>query len=168
LHEKDENNGSLNYQDREDVWLINREYKPGQVKNKNELPFKLLIKLIQYSSREGDMVCDLFMGGFSTAKVAVGLNRRFTGFELSNTIFEERINEMDSIRAGYLLPALRKPEIKVLKNQKKPWSEEEKNRFFERYASLRKEKKTQKEILTLLGEEFSRGYWALMKMLAKS
>jgi len=45
--EKEKNGGSINYRDREDVWIINREYKPGQVKNKNELPNELLTKIMQ-------------------------------------------------------------------------------------------------------------------------
>jgi len=78
--EKEENGGSKNYRDREDVWIINREYKPGEVKNKNELPNELLIKMMQYSSNENDLIADFFLGGFSTAKVALGLNRRVIGF----------------------------------------------------------------------------------------
>ncbi|ACL16277.1 DNA-methyltransferase [Methanosphaerula palustris] len=74
LVEKTGDGRSCNNADREDVWVINREYKPSQVKNKNELPFKLLAKMIQYSSNEGDLVADFFLGGFSTAKVAIGLN----------------------------------------------------------------------------------------------
>jgi site-specific DNA-methyltransferase (adenine-specific) len=165
LQEKDDSNGSLNYQDREDVWRINREYKPGQSKNKNELPMALLIKLMQYSSNAGDLVCDLFMGGFSTAKVAVGLNRRFVGFERSQPIFKQRIQEMRMLASGYLLPDLRKPEMKVWKNQKKPWTDAEKRQLFKRYAALREEMKTQKECLAILSAEFGRGYWALVKLL---
>lgn len=103
LDERDARNRSLNYQDREDVWVINREYKPGRVKNKNELPTALLKKMIQYSSNEGDLVCDLFLGGFSTARVAVGLNRRATGFEISPTIFDVKIKEMYGVDPGHLL-----------------------------------------------------------------
>lgn len=168
LQEKDEYNRSQNYKDREDVWLINREYKPGQAKNKNELPLKLLVKLIQYSSNEGDRICDLFMGGFSTAKAAIGLNRKFTGFELSKPIFNRCISDITSLQSGYLFPSLRKPQRKEIKNQHKSWTEEETNRFYDRYAILSKEKMTQKEILALLSEEFGRGYWSLMKRLAGS
>jgi site-specific DNA-methyltransferase (adenine-specific) len=40
------------YLDREDVWIIDREYKPPtMIKNKNELPAKLVYKIIQYSRR---------------------------------------------------------------------------------------------------------------------
>jgi site-specific DNA-methyltransferase (adenine-specific) len=167
LHEKDDNGGSLNYRDREDVWLINRDYKPGRHKNKNELPRDLLIKLIQYSSQEGDQVCDLFMGGFSTAIAAVGLNRNFTGFERSKPIYERHVKEMAAIQKGFLLPLLRKPDITILENQNKPWTDAECDRLFNRYVSLREAKKTQKESLAILTKEFGRGYWALMKRITK-
>ncbi len=85
---KSDQGGSSNYSDREDVWVFNREYKPSKVKNKNELPTQLLIKLIQYSSNEGDLVCDLFLGSFSTAKVAKGLNREAVGLEVSENAFD--------------------------------------------------------------------------------
>ena len=63
------------YLDREDVWTIDREYKPPtMIKNQNELPTKLVEKIIQYSSNTGDKVMDMFLGGFTTARVAVQLN----------------------------------------------------------------------------------------------
>ncbi len=80
-------NGSPNYRDREDVWVINREFKPGKVKNKNELPSQLLSKIIQYSSNKGDLVCDFFLGSFSTAKVAKELKRQVCGFEKTRLLF---------------------------------------------------------------------------------
>ena len=54
--ENSENGGRLNYLDREDVWIINREYKPGQTKNKNELPIALLSKMILYSPVNASML----------------------------------------------------------------------------------------------------------------
>ena len=104
LNEKNSEGRSLNNTDREDVWQINREYKPGVVKNKNELPSELLIKLIQYSSNEGDLVCDLFLGGFSTAIAAIGLNRRATGFEISPAMFDARIHTIEGMEPGSLIP----------------------------------------------------------------
>ena len=95
--EKTANGGSANYQDREDVWLINREYKPGKIKNKNELPTALLRKLILYSSNEGDLVCDFFLGSFSTAKVALALNRNATGFETNQTAFTHQSKIMQGL-----------------------------------------------------------------------
>ena len=121
-HEKSEQGGSCNYSDREDVWVINREYKPGKIKNKNELPTQLLIKLIQYSSNQGDLICDLFLGSFSTAKVAKGLNREAVGFELNKSAFDYQMKEFDRLEAGYLLDQLRKPPKNQFVNRGKPIS----------------------------------------------
>lgn len=66
-----------------DVWTIRREYHPGQKKNRNQLPSKLLARMIQLGSRPGDLVCDFFLGSFSTACVAHRLGRRSVGFELN-------------------------------------------------------------------------------------
>jgi site-specific DNA-methyltransferase (adenine-specific) len=92
--EKASNGRNLNYLDREDVWMINREYKPGQIKNKNELPKSLLTKMILYSSNPNDLVCDFFLGGFSTAEVAIGLGRNACGFEINKIAFDYQISEM--------------------------------------------------------------------------
>jgi site-specific DNA-methyltransferase (adenine-specific) len=163
--EKAENGGSLNYQDREDVWIINREYKPGQKKNKNELPSKLLKKMIQYSSNEGDLVCDLFMGGFSTARVAIGLNRRFVGFELSQAIYNEKVEEMRSVKAGDLLGTLREPQKDGLFAQGKPWTEEEVASVLARYDGLRSTKKSKAACVQIMTEEFGRGRFSIEKVL---
>ncbi len=112
--------GSLNYRDREDVWTINREYKPGQRKNKNELPLELLRKVIAYSSNEGDLVSDFFMGGGSTAAAALGMNRRFAGFERSRAAFESCVPALEQIVAGSLLSP--QPRAHVVPNRGKPWS----------------------------------------------
>lgn len=92
--ERDENKRSMNYKDLEDVWIINREYQPGKIKNKNQLPTKLLTKMIEYSSVKGDLVCDFFLGSFSTAKVALGLKRKATGFEKNKKAFDHQLKEM--------------------------------------------------------------------------
>jgi site-specific DNA-methyltransferase (adenine-specific) len=95
--EKTEYGGNLNYLDREDVWVINREYKPGRIKNKNELPVSLLKKMILYSSNKNDMVCDFFLGGFSTAKTAINLGRKACGFEINRIAFDYQIQQIAKI-----------------------------------------------------------------------
>jgi len=95
--------GSANYRDREDVWLINREYKPGQIKNKNELPKKLLYKMILYSSNPDDLVCDFFLGGFSTAACAIELRRRACGFEINKTAFDYGSALLSKLIYGFVL-----------------------------------------------------------------
>jgi site-specific DNA-methyltransferase (adenine-specific) len=165
--EKTENNGSQNYTDREDVWTINREYKPGRTKNKNELPTQLLLKILQYSSNEGDLVCDLFLGSFSTAKVAVGLNRRATGFEISPTAFRHQMAEVAKVEPGSLLADLRKPQANSLVNQGQIWTGEEKDWVRRRYEELLKEHRTQQRTIEVLSQETGRGRWALVRVLKK-
>lgn len=167
LRESAPGGGSLNYQDREDVWLINREYKPAQVKNKNELPTALLVKMLQYSSNEGDLICDPFMGGFSTARVAVGLNRRFVGFELSETAFDRGAAMMEGLSPGALLEQLRQPQAITLANQGRAWDETEIEAVLSRYDSLRAGGMTKKAAFETLSTDFGRGRWALERILKR-
>jgi site-specific DNA-methyltransferase (adenine-specific) len=167
LDEKDEDGRSFNNADREDVWMIRREYKPGKVKNKNELPPDLLTKMIQYSSREGDIVCDFFLGGFSTAKVAIGLNRRATGFEISKAIFDTRIEEIASTEPGSLSLSLRKPDILPRKNQRKAWTESDIRYLRSEFRKRRARGETKKAISSALGDALGRGRWAIEKAIKK-
>lgn len=160
-------NGALNYLDREHVWIINREYKPGQTKNKNELPSQLLIKMIQYSSNERDLVCDLFLGSFSTAKIALGMNRRACGFEKSPNAFKYQLDQLAQVRPGCLLPTLRKPSHSPLAKQGKPWTEADKETLWERYSQLLQQHGTKKTAIELLTKETGRGRFALTKMLGR-
>ena len=163
--EKDGDGGRLNYQDREDVWVINREYKPGRVKNKNELPTPLLAKMIRYSSNEGDLVCDLFLGGFSTAKVAIGLNRFATGFEISRPAYDHQIKEIDKVIPGGLLAEVKKPLGPNLHNQGKPWTDAEKQQVYQRFRALSGRFKTKKAVIDQLSREFGRGRFSLDRVL---
>ena len=66
-----------------------RGYKsPTMIKNQNELPTKLVEKIIQYSSNTGDKVMDMFLGGFTTARVALQLGREPSGFEINKRAYE--------------------------------------------------------------------------------
>ncbi|TAJ45419.1 DNA-methyltransferase [Methanofollis fontis] len=167
-NEASDDGGSLNYRDREDVWAINRHYKPGMVKNKNELPTALLGRMIQYSSDEGDLVCDLFLGGCSTARTAIGLNRRTVGFEVSETIFAKRAPALAEITPGDLLASLRQPVIDPLRNQGKRWSRADLERLERRYAELRDGGKTRKASIAVLQQEFGRGRWSLERALKRT
>jgi len=167
LKEEFETGRSINYWDREDVWKIPRQYKPRKIKNKNELPDDLLIKILQYSSNEGDRVCDFFLGGFSTARVAIGLNRKITGFEVSPLIFKQKIGEIEKIEPGQLLPQLRVPNINNPENQGKSWSRDDCEKLIARYDELTSEGQLKKEIMKTLQKEFKRGYWAIDKALKK-
>ena len=167
LEEKDAKGASLNYRDREDVWLLNREYKPGQTKNMNELPLELLIKMLQYSSNEGDLVCDLFLGGFTTAKACVGLNRRFIGCELSRSAFEHQIPVMRKLKMGYLLPELRVPPKDMFTRRGKAWTAEEQASLLRDYRRLRSEGSGRQDSIAILSQKYLRGKWALERMLRR-
>ena len=168
LSEKTGDGRSPNTSDREDVWLINREYKPRQQKNKNELPQALLIKMLQYSSNEGDLVCDFFLGGFSTAKAAIGLNRRMVGFEVSEKIFDTRLRELEHLDPGCLLNTLRTPVVSRIKNQGRSWTAQDRAALKSRYDALRNQDRSKKAIVAILCEEFGRGRWAIEKALKKA
>jgi site-specific DNA-methyltransferase (adenine-specific) len=101
--EKSSRGRSLLYKDMEDVWIINREYHRGQKKNANKLPNELVKKMIQYATKEGDTVCDFFMGNFTTAYVAHGLNRKVIGFELNKEAFDYHVPILKRLKAGYML-----------------------------------------------------------------
>lgn len=71
------------YNDRLTVQTLRRQYQPGEVKNKNQLPVEFVKKFIEYSSRPGDLVVDPFAGSFSTGRAADELGRHCVGFELN-------------------------------------------------------------------------------------
>jgi site-specific DNA-methyltransferase (adenine-specific) len=156
--------GSLNYRDREDVWLINREYKPRKAKNKNELPSALLQKIIAYSSNEGDLVCDFFMGGGSTAAAAIGMNRRFAGFEISSAAFDACVAKLQKLRGGALLKDAPSPH--VVANRGKSWTGAELDELRARYNALRSTGAGKRDAVVALSREFKRGAWAIRKRLA--
>ncbi len=165
--EKETNGGSKNYRDREDVWTINREYKPGEVKNKNELPNELLIKIMQYSSNENDLVADFFLGGFSTAKVAIGLNRRIAGFEINKISFDHHFPEIKKLQPGFLLPTLKTGEGNRPENQSKPWTDEDIIKLKERYNKIYHTLGNKKKTIEKLQQEFGRGYFSILNIIQK-
>jgi len=66
----------------EDVWIINREYWTGKIKTPTKLPIQLVKKILLFSSDEGDIVFDPFLGSGTVAVVAKMLGRYFLGFEI--------------------------------------------------------------------------------------
>jgi site-specific DNA-methyltransferase (adenine-specific) len=164
LAERDEA-GSLNYRDREDVWTLPREYKPGQSKNRNELPLALLEKIVQYATHVGDLVCDLFLGGGSTARAAIGLGRRFAGFEVSEAIFAARAASLAALVPGERLAALRRPAIEPVANRGRTWTSTEEAALRDRYAGFRAAGLGKGEAIARLCDEFGRGRFAVAQRL---
>ncbi len=66
----------------EDVWIIKREYWTGKIKTPTKLPLEIVKKIILYSSDEGDIVFDPFLGSGTVAVAAKMLNRHYLGFEI--------------------------------------------------------------------------------------
>jgi len=76
----------------EDVWIISRKYRPGQVKNRTKLPETVVSKCINYSTKPGYIVFDPFMGNGTTAVCAKANYRHYFGFELNQNL-KEIINQ---------------------------------------------------------------------------
>ena len=51
-------------------------------------PVKLLNKIVQLISNEGEIILDAFAGSFSTAQACINHNRKFIGYEIDKEYFE--------------------------------------------------------------------------------
>jgi site-specific DNA-methyltransferase (adenine-specific) len=85
---RDSEGRSLRYRDMEDVWIIPREYWNGDIKTPTKLPAELVKKILQYSSVEGDLVLDPFLGSGQVAVVAKQMERQYLGFEIVPEYYE--------------------------------------------------------------------------------
>jgi site-specific DNA-methyltransferase (adenine-specific) len=72
----------------EDVWVINREYWTGKRKTPTKLPRALVKKILSFSSREGDLVLDPFLGSGTVAVAAKEMGRHYLGFEIVEEYYE--------------------------------------------------------------------------------
>jgi site-specific DNA-methyltransferase (adenine-specific) len=72
----------------EDVWVINREYWTGKRKTPTKLPRALVKKILSFSSREGDLVLDPFLGSGTVAAAAKEMGRHYLGFEIVPGYYE--------------------------------------------------------------------------------
>lgn len=162
--DKAEGKSSL-YNDLEDVWVINKEYRPGEIKNVNKLPNKLVEKMIQYSSNEGDIVCDFFMGNFTTADCALRLGRKVKGFEFNSESFNYFYPKLKEINFG--CDVIKKDIENPFFNQGKPLTEKEISVIKLRFNELFKIHKTKKQTIEILCQEFGRGRFSIQNILNK-
>lgn len=164
--DKDIDNGSLLYKDMEDVWVINKEYQQGKEKNANKLPNKLVEKMIEYSSNDDDIICDFFLGNFTTADCALRLGRKFVGFELNSETYNFHISRIEKISYG-----VDKKDVKNIEtpffNQGKKLTETDILNIKIRFNELKKTVKTKKEIIERLCIEFGRGRFSIINILEK-
>lgn len=164
--EKDENNRSLLYKDMEDVWVINKEYSPKQVKNQNKLPEELLKKIILYSSNRGDSICDFFLGNFTTAIVAKKLGRNPYGFEINKNSFDIFNEQLNKIESGCDLSLLRKVPKSKCKNRGKKLKKEEIENICKEFNDHIKSDMTKKDAIEKLTKKFGRGKFSILNILA--
>lgn len=85
------------YHDRLSVQNMPRDYKPGQVRNKNQLSEDFIEKFIKYSSNRGDTVLDCFGGGLTTGRTALRWGRNFVGFELNANAYAAFVPTLDLV-----------------------------------------------------------------------
>lgn len=162
--ERDEENSSALYRDLEDVFYIHKEYSPGEEKNENKLPTELIKKLILYTTNENDMVCDFFMGNFTTAYAALGLNRRVVGFEINKYSYDYHLEKIGKFAVGSLKDT--KPVINIRpENQGKPITEEERLRIYTDYRELLNSSMKKKDISEALQKKYGRGPFAIKNIL---
>jgi site-specific DNA-methyltransferase (adenine-specific) len=158
--DKDISGRSLQYADMEDVWIINKEYQSSGMKNMNKLPSKLVEKIINYSSDKNDMVCDFFMGSFTTADCALRLGRNTCGFELNKNSYEYYFSKMCEIDFGidYLEPK----KDDHFPNQGKAITDKER---LEIVTKFNFNKGTKKQRINELSIEFGRGYFSILNII---
>lgn len=93
--EKTDSGGSAHYKDKEDVWVINKEYWNGDLKTPTKLPSEVIRKILAYSSDPGDLVLDPFMGSGQVAVVSKAEKRNYIGFEIVpdyHALIEKRLS----------------------------------------------------------------------------
>ncbi len=88
--------GSLHYQDKEDVWFIKREYWHGDKKTPTKLPAELIKKILKYSSEEGDVIFDPFLGSGQVAVISKMMKRKYLGFEIVEAYYKFAKTRLDT------------------------------------------------------------------------
>ena len=78
---------SLHYHDKEDVWIIKREYWTGDDKTPTKLPAEIIKKILQYSSEKNDLILDPFLGSGQVAVISKMLGRKYLGFEIIKSYY---------------------------------------------------------------------------------
>ena len=81
--------------DKEDVWIIKREYWTGDQKTPTKLPSELIEKILEYSSQKKDIVFDPFIGSGQVAVVSKKKGRQFLGFEIVKEYYKFAKKRLD-------------------------------------------------------------------------
>lgn len=162
-----EDGGKSLYDDLEDVWSINRDYSPGAKKNQNKLPEALIEKIIQYASNENDMICDFFMGNFTTAYAARKLGRKVCGYELNKKAYDYHISKVEAVGFGEKLKNLKKVENIIPLNQGKEVTEDETTNIWKDYCNLVFSGAPKGKVSEELQKKYGRGRFSIKNILDK-
>jgi site-specific DNA-methyltransferase (adenine-specific) len=152
------NDDSLLYKDLEDVFAINK-------KNKNKIPEELIRKLILYSSNPGDLVCDFFMGNFTTAYTALKLGRDIIGYEINENSYDYHMEKLASISSGCDLALIHNVENIAPPNQGKRITKKEKDEIWQDYNNFLAEGLKKSDISKKLQEKYGRGPFSIKNIL---
>jgi len=157
--------GKRVYQDLEDVFVIPKDNKPGEGKNQNKLPNALIQKMIQYSSNPGDMVCDFFMGNFTTAYVARNIGRKVCGFEINTAAFDIHMPKVRDLPIGAGLSDLRDVVNMTPDRQGEPVTDKELEEITTLFNSLRAKGVSKGQISRELMAKQQRGRFAIKNII---
>jgi len=78
----------------EDVWTIKREYWRGEEKTPNKLPSEIIRKILNYSSKQGDLVLDPFVGSGQVPVICQEMDRRFIGMEINEIYYQFAVKRL--------------------------------------------------------------------------
>lgn len=81
-------NNKQNYADREDVWMIPKEYRPKKKKTATMLPSALIEKMLKYTAKEGDVLLDPMCGSGMVLRVSSQMGLRCVGIEIDKEVFD--------------------------------------------------------------------------------
>jgi site-specific DNA-methyltransferase (adenine-specific) len=84
----------------EDVWVIRREYWKGKKKTPTKLPAELVRKILSFSSGEGDLVFDPFLGSGTVAVVSREMGRHYLGFEVVEEYYRFAKERLEMVSPG--------------------------------------------------------------------
>jgi len=82
-----------------DIQLVKNRSKEKIQGFTNQIPVKLMERIILLTTNEGDVICDPFMGTGTTGEACINTNRRFIGIEQSEQHFKiasDRLKAQDS------------------------------------------------------------------------
>lgn len=81
-----------------DIWRVRRITGNEQI-HQNQKPVDLIAKMINIHSKEGDLICDPFMGSGTSAVACHKLKRSYIGFELDKEYFDLANERIDKAKA---------------------------------------------------------------------